>query len=146
MIIIIPVLKSPSHKNLLKRLTTILVIVEGKQIHLDKDQVTILSVRKYKCVSTMGIPVTLLEIAHIVHTFPTKKQGWQNMPRGRSSKSNASRSCSRSGDWNAKKAKNQTPKDKRDMSDKKPNLRDGSAKSISVRSNSSQGSSSSSHS
>ena len=83
-----------------------------------------------------GIP------GHIARNYPQRlyvpyyAQGWQNVPRGRFSKRNRSRSHSHNGDWNAKKAKkgkNQTPKDKKGMSDKKLNSRDGSIRQRLVR-------------
>ncbi|KAL7609627.1 uncharacterized protein LOC122197164 [Lactuca sativa] len=78
-------------------------------------------------------------IGHITRNFPHHlyvsyyQHGWQNLPRGRFSKRNPSRSHSRNGDWNTKKAKNQTSQDEKGMSDKKPNSRDGSIKQRSSR-------------
>ena len=70
---IIPLLKKSSHKNLLNSLTNVLMLVYFlfNKLHLDKDQVTILFIWKDKLVLTVGLPVTFLEIAHIVHMFPT---------------------------------------------------------------------------
>ncbi|KAL7583467.1 hypothetical protein Lser_V15G43948 [Lactuca serriola] len=69
---------------------------------------------------------------------PYYKQGWQNVPRGKFSKKNPSRSHSRNGDWNMKKTNNQSPKVQKGMSDKMPNSRDFSVRQRSVRSKSSR--------
>jgi len=72
-----------------------------------------------------GIP------GHIARNCPHRAyvpyyvHGWQNVPTGRSSKS--SRSRSRDGDWNAKKAKRK-PMDKTDMANKTPDSGDAFTK------------------
>ena len=77
------------------------------------------------------------------------EQSWKNVPNGKSSKRNSSRSRSSNGDWNAIKAKNQVSNQKFKYV-KKPDSRDVSAKSKSVKPRSvkpksSHGPSSSSH-
>ena len=94
---------------------------------------------------------------HIARNCPNRAyvpyyaQGWQNAPRGRYSKRNPSRSRSDNSDWNAQKAKNQTPKDKhpnpkgkKEMSANKPSSRDAPVKPRPVRSKSSRQTASSS--
>ncbi|XP_023745672.1 serine/arginine-rich splicing factor RS2Z32-like [Lactuca sativa] len=100
-------------------------------------------VKKYTCFQcgTLG---------HIARNCPNRPyvpyyiQGWQNVPRGRSSKRNPSRSQSHNGQWNMKKANNQNPKDKKGMSDKKQNSRDAYVRSRSFKSKASRRSVSSS--
>ncbi|TLX69674.1 hypothetical protein E9993_22800 [Labilibacter sediminis] len=101
-----------------------------------------------------GIP------GHIARNCPHRPyvsnngQGWQNVPRGKSSKRNPSRSRSCDGDWNAKKAKKQTPskpvdkkvqKDKPVKSVQKPNPQGAFTKPKWVKSKSPKGSSPVSH-
>ena len=70
---------------------------------------------------------------HIARNYPHPsyvpyyKQGWQNVPSGRYSTRNPSRSRSSNGDWNAKKTKKQT------FQDKKIDLRDNFPKPKSMR-------------
>ena len=103
---------------------------------------------------------------HIARNCPNRAyvpyyaQGWQNASRGRHSKRYPSRSRSDIDDWNAKKAKNSTPKakhpthkaknlnpkGKKGMPAKKPSSRDAPVKPRPVRSKSSRQSASSSKS